>query len=298
MYQEDIKKEFIDCYLKDHRLQRTSINALFKNVAPYEEENDVDCSGFTVEQIIRMYKAFNAKTAGSLANYNTILKAYAKWREPDKEYCSYDNITSDDLHPCVTHSGLLTRQEVTDIENALYNWTDKAIVECLWEGISGNSMLDLVSINAEMLDEENKRLSFPDGRNIQLTDKLIGLLKYAFDETEYVSYGTTGKAFELNGKGNLYKERNNAHAHDSEDKYFRWVYRKIDLYRNHVGLKKFTMKNISTSGMYYYLKMGMAQTCMSMKDYLQSNAGVELMGKYGYTSGIDNVLRQYKQLDK
>ena len=28
----------------------------------------------------------------------------------------------------------------------IYNWTDKAIVECLWEGLSGNSMRDLVGI--------------------------------------------------------------------------------------------------------------------------------------------------------
>lgn len=48
----------------------------------------------------------------------------------------------------------LTREQLDDIEDELYNYTDKALLELLWEGISGKSMEDIVALNRSMISED------------------------------------------------------------------------------------------------------------------------------------------------
>ena len=211
---------------------------------------------------------------------------------------SYDNITIERLKPCVPKDSnkFLSREEIIEIEDQLYNWTDKAILECLWEGISGPSMNDLVRINKDMVDSEEKILYFSDGRLVELTDRLHELLTKAFDETEYMCYGATLRVKKLIGAGRLYKERDNAHAADTDDRNFRWVYRKVQNFRDHVGIPGLTMKNIHISGMYHYLCQGMQETGLDLKNFLRSEGGKNLAKKYGFHSEsyVDNLTHRFK----
>jgi hypothetical protein len=136
-----------------------------------------------------MYTDFKAKSIYVLLNYNTILKAYCAWKryyQKEKVSEAYDNVNIELLKPCVPKESnkFLSRDEIIDVEDQLYNWTDKAILECLWEGISGPSMNDLVGITEAMVRSKEKALYLPDGRFVKLTDKLYELLMKAFNETE------------------------------------------------------------------------------------------------------------------
>lgn len=303
MYQKERKEEFIKDYMRSRVVAKTSLYSLFRKVEPYEEKLSRDCSQFTKEEILEIYKAFGAKSVYVLLNYNTILKAYCAWI---KHYhglenkIAYEEINTDMIKPLVAESAnkTLSREEITDIEDQLYNWTDKAIVECLWEGLSGNSMRDLVGLEESMIDHKAKQLHLPDGRVFDLTNRLYDLLLNAFDEEEYLCYGATLRVKKLVGKGKIYKERDNAHAMDSDDKFFRWVYRKVQNFRKHVGIEEMTMKNISTSGMTYYLRQGMTKTGLGLKEFLLTEDGAKLMDKYNYSSEfrIDNVTHRYSQL--
>lgn len=305
MYLKMDKESFIEDYMERRTVAETSLRSLFKKTEQYEKKNNKDCSQFTQEEVLAMYKGFKAKSSDVLLNYNTILKAYNQWQLENryKGSCNvYEKISQDLLEPLVPEEAtkLLTREDVYEIEDQLQNWTDKAIVECLWEGLSGNSMLDLVSINSENVDPVNKTITFFDGRTFALTDRLLDFLLRAFDEMEYLCYGECMRTKKLDHRGWLYKERDNAHALASDDKYFRWVYRKIQIFRDYVGIKKFTMKNISASGMYHYLKMGVESTDMDIKSFLQTDAGKTLMDKYGYFSEfrVDNIVHKYRQYFK
>ena len=165
MYQSEMKEGFIEDYLRSRFVARTSLNSLFKKTEPFEKENGKDCSQFNENEILKMYTEFNAKTIYVLMNYNTILKAYCAWKKyyhKENTTNAYNNLTIEMLKPCVSQNSVmfLSREEITNIENQIYNWTDRAIIECLWEGISGPSMIDLVSINKKMIDTENKILYF------------------------------------------------------------------------------------------------------------------------------------------
>ena len=303
MYENEMKEGFIKDYMRSRVVAKTSLYSLFKKVAPYEQHLGKDCSQFTKKEIITMYANFEAKSVYVLMNYNTILKAYCAWM---KYYhglshdIEYDGLTIDSLRPLVPNgaNNILSRQDVIDIEDQLYNWVDKAIVEALWEGLSGNSMRDLVGIDSSMINHNKMELHLPDGRVFGLTERLYGFLNSAFEETEYVCYGETLRIKKLTGYGKIYKERDNAHAKDSDDKYFRWVYRKIQNFRAHVGIDGLTMKNVSISGMCHYLREGMAETGLDLKSFLRTEMGEQLMNKYGYTSEfrVDNVTHRYLQL--
>lgn len=301
MYQSEMKEGFIKDYMRSRVVARTSLYSLLRKTEPFEEKNKKDCSQFDEAEVLGMYTDFKAKSVYVLLNYNTILKAYCAWRryyQKETVTQSYDNITIELLKPCVPKDSnkFLSREDITEIEDQLYNWTDKAILECLWEGISGPSMNDLVCIDKDMVDHEEKSLYFSDGKIVQLTDRLYNFLIKAFDETEYMCYGETLSVKRLSGIGRLYKERDNAYAANSNDKNFRWVYRKVQNFRNHVGTPGLTMKNIHISGMYYYLCKGMQETGLDLKSFLKSEDGKNLARKYSFHSEsyVDNLTHRFK----
>lgn len=303
MYQSEMKEGFIKDYMRSRVVAQTSLYSLFRKTQKYEEELHKDCCQFTQDEILKMYKKFQAKSVFVLLNYNVILKAYCAWQKHYNNLnteVAYNNITKEMLKPLIPKSAtkVLSREDVTDIEDQLYNWTDKAIVEALFEGLSGNSMRDLISVETNMIDHKKKQLLFPDGRVFDLTDRLYNLLMESFNEVEYLCYGPAMRVKKLNGVGRLYKERDNAHATDSDDKYFRWVYRKIQNARKHVGINDLTMKNLTTAGLIYYLRKGMKETKLELKPFLLTEMGEKIMDKYGYDSAfrVDNIINRYGQI--
>ena len=302
MYNDNKKEGFIKDYMRSRVVAQTSLYSLFRKVESYEEKLDRDCSQFTEEEILNMYKEFGARSYHVLLNYNVILKAYCAWQ---KHYhglendIAYENITTDMVRPLVADDAkrVLTREEVTEMEDQLYNWTDKAIVEALFEGLSGNSMRDLTGVELHMINQKTKQLHLPDGRLFDLTDKLCEFLVAACKETEYMCYGETMRVKKMFGINKLYKERDNAYAADSDDRFFRWVYRKCINYKKHLSIDSLTMKNLQTAGMTYYLKQGMEKANLGLKEFLLTEAGAKLMDKYNYFSEhrIDNVIARYKQ---
>ena len=301
MYNNEMKEGFIKDYMRSRVVAKTSLYSLFRKIEPYENEFNKDCSQFTKEEILNIYKKFEARSYHVLLNYNVILKAYCAWK---KHYhglendIAYESITTDMVKPLIPDDAkrVLSREEVTDIEDQLYNWTDKAIIEALFEGLSGNSMRDLVGIELSMIDQKEKQLFLPDGRVFDLTDRLLDLLIKACREEEYICYGESLKVKKLIGSNKIYKERDNAYAMNSDDKFFRWVYRKIMNCRKFVGIDGLTMKNLQTAGMTFYLKQGMETTGLGLKEYLLTEAGQKLMDKYNYISDhrVDNIIGRYK----
>lgn len=302
MYQSEMKEGFIESYLKSRVVAKTSLYGLFRKLERFETAINKDCSEFSKDEAIQIFAAFNSRSIYTLLNNVVILKAYCRYMQYYHKRNTtniYEEITIEDLRPCVNEqaSRLLSREEVTEIEDNLLNFTDAAIVECLFAGISGESMRDITELDRTMLDKQNKCLIFPDGRVFDITDRLIDLLDKAFDEENYLCYGETLRVKKLIGKGRLFKDRDNAHAADSDDRRFRAVYRKIQVAREHVGIKELTMKTLAASGFLYCLKQGMTQTGLELKQFLKTELGNRLMDRYGYNSEfrIDNVIHRYRQ---
>ena len=303
MYQKEMKEGFCESYLRSRIIQKTSLYGLFRKIEPYEEKLQKDISEFTKDELIAMYKDMKSRSVYTLMNNNVVLKAYCAWKKyyhgvANESAC--EDITIDDLKPCVDKnaSKLLSREEIIEIEDQLLNATDAAIIECLFQGIAGPSMKDITELNDNMLDTTNKCLVFPDGRMLEITDRLCQLLSDAFQEEVYICYGQTMKEKRLQGRGKLFKKRDNEHAEDSDDKRFRAVYRKIMVVRDYVGVKELTMKGIAASGFVHGLRENLSRTGLGLKEFLQTKDGEKLMDRYGFESSfrVDNVIHRFKDL--
>lgn len=302
MYNKEMKEGFIKDIMRSRVIQKTTLYAIFKKTAPFEEKFAKDCCQFNKDEAIEMFNGFKCKSIYTLLNNNTILKAYSAFAEyyhGIKTEKVYEEFTIEDLKPCITESKnkLITREDLDDIKGQLLNSVDKCIAEALWEGISGPAMSDITGLNEDQLDKENKQLHFEDGRILNITNVLYEDLIKCFAQVEYMCYGETLRVKPMVGYGRLYKERDNALGElDSADRRFRWIYRKVQKYREHVGMPWLTMKIIQNSGFAHYLKIGMDKAGLSLKDFLKTDEGRELMNRYGYHSqhAVDNVVHKYK----
>ena len=292
MFDKEQKEAFIKEYLKSKVVAKTSLYAVFRNTEPFEEKLNKDVSQFTREEILDMFAQFRAKSVNSLLNYAIILKHYSRLMRGENEY---ESITKADVVDLIDKSGniLLSREELDDIEAQLLNWSDKAIVELLFNGISGKNMEDIYSVSEECVQGN---ILCVNGKEFPLTDRLRELLPKAFAEEEIMSYGNTMKIVEVNGKGRIYKERPNARGIDTEDSRFRWVYRRIQLFRNYLDLPGLTMKNIQSSGLWYYLNLGMKETGLDARSFLKTKDGEKLAKRYGFSDyWVDNICAKYEQ---
>lgn len=300
MYNSERKEEFIKSYLQSRVIQKTTIYALFKKTAPFEEQHNKDCCIFTKDEALQMFSEFKSKSVYVLLNNNTVLKAYCaymKYYHDLQSEIAYENIGIDDLKPCVAESKnkLLTREEIIEIEDQLLNVTDAAILELLFNGVAGKNMEDIYAVSEECIKED---VLIVNDKEFPMTDRLKELLPNAFDETEIMSYGNTMKIVPVTGKGRIYKERSNARGVDTPDSRFRFFYRKIQIFRDYLDIPGLTMKNISASGLWYYLQIGMEETGLDLRSFLRTVQGKALAIRYGFSEDyyLENIASKYEYL--
>lgn len=299
MYNENLKEGFCKDYLKSRIIQKTSLYGLLRKIEPYEEELQKDISEFTKDEAISMYTDMKSKSVYSLMNNNAILKAYYAWKKyyhGTKTESAFDDITIEDLRPCVNKGAniLLSREDVTEIEEQLLNASDKAIIELLFNGIAGKNMEDIYAVSEECVKGNTLVVN---GKKFPMTDRLKELLPNAFVETEIMSYGETMRVVPVVGKGQIYKERCNTRGVNTPDSKFRFFYRKIQIFRDYLGIPSLTMKNIATSGLWHYLNCGAKEAGLDIKGFLRTEEGKKLAVRYGFSEDyyVDNVYAKYEQ---
>jgi hypothetical protein len=295
MFNEAQKETFIKEYLRSKVVAETSLYAVFKKTEDFEEKLNKDVSKFTRDEILDMLAKFKAKSINSLLNYTIVLKHYSRFVFGEVGTNAYELIGKADIADMVDKDAniLLTREELDDVEVQLLNWVDKAIIELLWNGVAGKNMEDIYSVSEDCVQGNILRVN---EKEFPMTDRLRELLPKAFAETELMSYGNTMRVIEVNGKGKIYKERPNARGIDTPDSRFRWVYRKIQIFRDYLDIPGLTMKNIAASGLWHHLQLGMKETGLGLREFLKTNKGEELAKRYGFGDyWVDNIHQKYEQ---
>lgn len=299
MYNKEQKEGFCKEYLKSRVIAKTSLYGFFNRIAPYEENLGKDIVNFSREEALDMYRWIGSRSVYTLMNNNTILKAYYAWKRyyygVDNEN-AFNDLTIEDLRKCVdkNKNKLLTREEIIDIEDQLLNDSDKAIVELLFIGVAGKNMEDIYAVSEKCV-KGNKLVV--NGKQFNMTPRLKELLPKAFDEIEIMTYGDSMKIFPVEGKGRIYKERCNTKGVDTDDARFRYFYRRIQLFRNYLGIEALTMKAIAAAGLIYYLNDGIKQSKLKLKDFLNTDEGEKIANRYGFSGEyyVDNIIAKYRQ---
>lgn len=297
MYGDDQKEAFIKEYLRSKIVASTSLYAIFKKTERFEQDLCKDVSEFNKDEILHMLKSFRSKSVNSLLNYVVILKHYSRWTTGVIGQNDYELIGKKDVEGLIDRNAnvLLTREDLDEIETNLLNWSDKAIVELLWEGIAGPSMKEIYNFSKDNVDFKNGVITTESG-NRYLTDRLRELLPKAFAEIDIMPYGKTLRVFSVTGKGRIYKERANSRGANTDDACFRYIYRKIQIFRDYLDMPGLTMKNLQASGLWYYLQIALKETGLELREFLKTKEGKALANKYGFGDyWVDNIASKYSQ---
>lgn len=290
MYKEVQKEEFISYYLRSRVIGENTPRTIFAFTEKFERTKGKDVSTFTKEEILEMLKAKKYRAVYSVQNMTVLLKHYTEYAKGmGREFIennNYKDITKDEMQACLdenaVNSLILSREDVNDIQDGMLNYTDKAILECLFSGIAGHHLIDLTSLSYKSLNQKTKQLRLTDGKIVPISQKLCDLLIRAFEETEMISYGETMRVSKMSGAGNLYKEKANAYKEANEERKFRWVLRRVVIWREHFGIPVLTMKTISLSGLVHAITEGMKATELPLRDYLKSEYGKQLAMVWGF----------------
>lgn len=286
---DKLKQEFKKRYMKSRIVSETSLNGAFKKIGEFEDLNSKDVSDFSESELLDMYKALNCRSVNTLQNYNNYLKSYCAYvaQQTGKEITLFENINKQVLKECISEdvkrNKYITYEQLCDIEMELLNYTDMAIMECLWLGIAGKNMSDITNLVKENVDATRMCIVLHNGKEYPITERQLDLLNKAFAEKTYVCYGERMKVKPLIGEDCLYKIRDNAYK-DTPDVRFRWIYRKIMIIREHVGYSTMSMKTIQGSGMLYFIKNGMQESGLGLREFLATKEGNRLMLQYGFES--------------
>jgi hypothetical protein len=250
---------------------------------------------FNKKEALNMFFEFKSKSVTSLLNYCIILKHYSRWVAGEVGTNVYENIGKSDVANLINKEELLTREDIDDIESQLFNWFDKAIIELLWEGIAGPSMRDICTLTENNINSVAQIIEI-NGNCYPMTQRLVEILPKAFDESEIMSYGSTMRIIQVKGKGCLYKERPNSRGADTDDARFRYIYRRIQIFRDYLDMPGLTMKNIQASGLWHYLRLGMKEANLGLRDFLKTEHGERLAKKYGFGDyWVENIWQKYEQ---
>ena len=290
MYKETQKEDFVSYYLRSRVIKETALRAVFVFTEEFENEANKDISTFTKEEILAILKAKRYRSVYSIQNIIILLKHYTEYvKKTGQEVikCNYyKDITKEDMQNCLDtdkiKSLLLTREDINEIQNNMLNDTDRAILECLFCGIAGQQLDNLTNLNIKSINQKNKQLRLNDGNIISIDQKLYNLLLKAFDETEMISYGETMRVSKMSGNGCLYKEKANAYKEATAERKFRWVLRRVVIWREYFDIPILTMKTISLSGLVHAVQVGMKETGSSLREYLKSEQGKQLAITWGF----------------
>lgn len=78
----------------------------------------------------------------------------------------------------------ITRAEIKRLQDALVNDQDKFLVECLWNGLYGEKLSEIINLKISDIDFVNKKL-INSKKELELTDEFFELAKKAHEQKYY-----------------------------------------------------------------------------------------------------------------
>lgn len=192
MYNENIKKEYIDSYerTKNSHNNVLTLERIFRRIEGHEKILNKDVGNFTVNDILEMLPIFESKSAESLQVRVSLLRSYTDWFISHGLSIDFQNhfneIQFSDLKRYVyENKRYIAPSVLEDIVINLKNASDEVMVRGLYEGFDMN---DLSEMTLNQVDSENNCVHLMS-RDITCSDQLIAAIKKSITEIEYNLYG-------------------------------------------------------------------------------------------------------------
>lgn len=282
-------EEFLTEYKRSRIIAETSVRAILRRAVEWENKFGKAFYDFDKEEALEMFKSAHAISVVSLQNANLTLKYAARYFLNKVGGNVYEGIGKYDLEECVDKTKkknlIFTKEDIEDIQEQLLNDTDKSILFLLFEGAGGEKLKEIMFASIDQLSRKDMKMFFRSGKTIDLTQETYDLLKRGFLEDELVSFGETTRISSVIPSG-LYKVRcntlsDNSNIDNPEDRErrYRWCQRRMMLIADNLGIQ-ITSGSVQESGLLHYLRLGVAESGFTLRDYVKTEDARALARHY------------------
>lgn len=291
-------ERFLNEYARSRVIVVASVRAILNRALEFEQKFQKAFYEFTVDEVLEMYKSLHAISDRSLQNTNLTLKHAARWIIDEKKLnvkSIYEDITKELILGCVDtkrkEGFILTRDDLTEIQNDLLNWTDKGILTMLFLGAGSNWLKELTFFDTSQISRKEGLIYFKTGKTIPITEEDYELIRKACSEEELMSFGETSRISKVKSHG-FFKQRFNAlsdsdNPNDERDaeRRFRFIQRRLLLISKDLGLQ-LTSGGLQTSGLLYHLKQGVGESGLTFREYVKTSEAKELARRYDILTSL------------
>lgn len=298
MYTTEIEiEDFITEYRRSRVVAETTVRAVLKRAVEYEVKYQKYFYDFTADEILNMFKDAHAISDMSLQNWKNILKHASRWitfrNTGEAKQNNYELITKDKVIQCLDidkkNKLLISREDLTTIQEDLHNWTDVAILELLFRGVGGKWLRELCYLDKRQVSKDDMVIYFKNGKIVPIDNRCYKILQAAFNEEEMMSYAEEPKISVVKSVGiykirtnTLYNNDNAKNEVDAERRY-RWLQRRIAIIRDYIGVHM-TSGTIQNSGLFHCIQESMHRTGMDFREFAYSDDGKKLAERYDILS--------------
>ena len=299
MFTKELEVEsFLNEYKRARVIIEATVRASLNRALEFEKKFKKPFYEFTVDEILEMYKSMHAISDRSLQNTNLILKHAARWMVDKKGLTIqsvYENITKELILTCVDtkrkKNMVLTKDDLTEIQGELLNWTDKGILQMLFLGAGSNWLKELTFFDMSQIARRDGVIYFRTGKIIPITEDDYVLIKHACDEEELISFGETSRISKVKSYG-FYKQRFNALSDNGDptdeqdlERRFRFIQRRLLLISKDIGVQ-LTSGGIQTGGLLHHIKQGIEESGLTFREYVKTKEAKELARRYDIVTGF------------
>lgn len=298
-------ESFLNEYKRSRVIIEATVRATLNRALEFEKKFQKVFYEFTTDEILEMYKSMHTISDRSLQNTNLTLKHAARWMIDNKGLSfksQYEDITKELIQECVDTqrkaSLILTRNELQEVQGELLNWTDKAILFLLFEGVGGHMLKELMFMDWDQVSRKDLKIYFRSGKMIDITAEEYELLRNAFQEEELISFGTTSRVSRVKSLG-VYKARFNTLSDNDDitdpadvERRYRFCQRRLMLIAKDLGVN-ITSGSIQESGFLHYIKEGMQKSELDFLQYIKTEECKSLARRYDlYTDLYVQIVKE------
>ena len=285
-------ESFLEEYRRSRVIVEATIRAILNRALEFERKFQKPFYEFTIDEILEMYKSTHTISDRSLQNTNLTLKHASRWIADKKGLdikSMYEEITKELIQGCVDikrrKSMILTKDDLTEIQGELLNWTDKGILQMLFLGAGSNWLKELTFFDMSQVSRKEGVVYFRTGKTIPITKEDYELINNACLEEELISFGSTARISKVQSHG-FFKQRFNALSANDDptniqdlERRFRFIQRRLLLISKDLGMQ-LTSGGIQTGGLLHHLKQGMEKSGMAFREYTKTQEAKELARRY------------------
>lgn len=294
MYNKERKQEYLRHMVEDLGRTSQSSSALFNKTEDYEKLFNKDLCDFTFSEIDKLLSVFSVSSINALRKNISVLRKYTDW------CCScnlsidninhYDEINMDieNLQKYLNkeRSVCPSREQVLKDISKIRNCSDKFLILALFEGVRTEAPGELLRVKISKLN--GNILTFENGEEKILSEKLVALAKISSEETEYIS--ATGVASALNMEGNIVNSRKNARNDSLEALNLRLTNRLIVL-RKELNIPYLTIPRLYTAGIVEQFREIMEKYNVSKEEIFEEKYVEMVNSNYNISSYAKRVLK-------